>query len=215
METSKRCQCKRIVCESCHVKDWKKHKGECQRPNGFPVFTLPEHAKEFCDHVKRCGFGLLKARGTTKLTNSAVPLMRDFFAQDFEMKRASGAGPGPGQAHGYMDLTWTEVFEVRSRFDRRFNWPSPALEHSLTALHSNLRGIAVAALETLCREAGVASPTSLLDEEPEVCLSIAFFFLVVLFFFTCQQKDDVNLSESSNSALRVLLYSKPSNTGRN
>lgn len=135
----------------------------------FPVFLLQSDTKEFCEHVKRCGFALLKAAGVTKLTNAAVPLAREFFSRDFESKRASGAGPGPGQAHGYMDLTWTEVFEVRSRFDGRFNWPSTALERSLTALHRELRSVAVAALEVLCREAGVASPSSsLLDEEPEV-----------------------------------------------
>ena len=179
-ETSKRCRCKRFVCELCHKKDWANHKLKCLKR---PVFHLSSQAVEFTEAVKRDGFALIRVDGITNLMRKVVEFSRLFFGLDFEQKRSCGAGPGPGQQHGFMDLQFTEVFEVKTHYDKRFSWPSPEMERCVMDLHNALRDASIKALEVLCKDA-----LKYLD----------------------QDKDHVDFATCSNSALRILLYSKPS-----
>lgn len=135
----------------------------------------------------------MRVAGITKKMQAVETWARRFFSMDFEDKRNHGAGPGPGQAHGYMNLTWTEVFEVRCWFDQNFSWPAPAMKLACLDLRDLLKAASVLALNTLCDAAGIKNvASSLLDTERE---------------------DDLSLT--SNSALRVLLYSTPSKDAPN
>ncbi len=92
-----------------------------------------------------------------------------------------------------MDLTWTEVFEVRARYDTRFRWPLESLgfEGCVTKLRDMLKGVSLQALDVLCKNAKLYVDVSK-EFDDEQC----------------------DLSECSNTALRMLLYSKPAKDGR-
>jgi hypothetical protein len=85
-----------------------------------------------------------------------------------------------------------KVFEVRARYDSRFHWPLESLgfECCVTKLRDMLKGVSLQALDLLCKNAKLDFDVSK-EFDDEQC----------------------DLSECSNSALRILLYSKPEKDG--
>ncbi len=194
---STKCRCGRPVCGPCHKQDWKNHKRACQ-PRGavspFSVFDLGSGNAEVCAFVQQKGFAIVRVAGIAELTRKCVEVARWFFLQPFEQKRWHGAGPGPGQKHGFMDLQWTEVFEARLSYDANFTWPGGdefrgAVERLRDALHS----VARRAVRVLCEGGGV-------DFDKVVAPML---------------ENGTDLSLASNSALRILLYSKPESSAPN
>jgi isopenicillin N synthase-like dioxygenase len=187
--SSKCSRCKvALYCNvECQRGHWKIHRDQCQ---SIPVFDLKD-GPAFAQYISRRGFALIRWRGLTALHVAAMGWARRFFVLPFESKRVHGAGPDVGQQHGFMDLTWTEVFECKDHYDPRFSWPHPDFRKACTELASSLRAAALMALEILCREAKIdwGEVLSKLDHSP---------------------KQD--LRTASNSALRILLYSKPSDS---
>lgn len=187
----------------CQRDDWKGHKARCgrgvgkkdktrQEKDALPVFEDDVASSiMLCAYVQKKGFALVKVQGIGALTAKAVSWARRFFVLPFEAKRGHGAGPGVGQQHGYMDLTWTETFECKDRHDPRFTWPHPDFERDCEALASSLRGVGLRVLQLLCEAAKLdwaKVQRDLLD-----CSSTP-------------------LESASHSALRILLYSKPATT---
>lgn len=197
-EAKNRCgKCKTVLyCSSkCQLDDWAHHKLHCGATAARPkltVFSLGD-ASILGAHVEKKGFALVGVPGIGKLTAAAVLWARRFFILPFEAKRLHGAGPGLGQQHGYMDLTWTETFEVRDHHDSRFHWPHPEFESSARALASSLRGVALKVLQLLCIYAQLdwaKVERDLLDGGHQP------------------------LATASHSALRILLYSKPATSAQ-
>lgn len=173
------------------MSNWKIHSRECvapKKPFVFPLFALVgSDASQLCQFIHQTGFGIVEVPGIKVLTKRCVELARSFFLLPFEQKRWHGAGPGPGQAHGYQDLQWTEVFEARLSYDPAFSWPSEELKRATLQLRDTLNNVARQTLKLLCNGFGI-------DFDSKVAPML---------------ENGTDLSKASNSALRVLLYSKP------
>jgi isopenicillin N synthase-like dioxygenase len=187
--TTSKCRCGRTVCGACHKKDWAKHKSSCQpRVSPFPVFDIDAGGAELCAFVRKKGFAIVRVAGIIEAMRKCVDVARWFFLQPFEQKRWHGAGPGPGQKHGYMDLEATEVFEARMAYDPNFTWPGGAeCRGAVERLRDMLHSVARRVVRVLCEGSGV-------DFDKVVAPML---------------ENGKDLGLASNSALRILLYSKP------
>ena len=198
-ECSSLCRCRRVVCSACHKADWKNHKSVCQSRvvgvSSFPAFDLVSiDGAQLCAFVQKKGFAIVRVPGITETTRKCVELARWFFMQPFEQKRWHGAGPGPGQKHGFMDLQWVEVFEARLSYDSAFTWPGGAeFQTVVERLRDALNNVARQVVRLLCQGCG-------LDFNGVVAPKL---------------ENGTDLSVASNSALRILLYSKPESTAPN
>lgn len=109
-----------------------------------------------------------------------------------------GAGPDPGQQHGYMDFRdaaeRAEAFEVKLRYDPRYSWPERGgLRDAVGEAFAQLHSLALDSLTAIARASGLNDETVaiLLDAsaQPRAVWS-----------------EIDHLSECSNTALRIWSY---------
>ena len=95
--------------------------------------------------------------------------VRGFFARPFAERTLHGAGPGHGQAHGYMeyldDDDGSECFEAKVHHDQRFMWPErpKGFEAAVCATRDMLMHSAVTALGAIVSALQLDDVSPLLD----------------------------------------------------
>jgi isopenicillin N synthase-like dioxygenase len=123
-----------------------------------------------------------------------------FFMLPFNAKVAHSAGPGPGQAHGWMEYLdedeGSECFEAKLHYDKRFAWPEQAgFERAVVGLLQLLLQAAHRALFAL---------TDALEIERELATAL---------LDDTAQSSATDFERCSHTAMRVWSYTRGRPTG--